>query len=109
MKNVCPDVSEERAASIIKMSDFGLGGNWNKIIFLPQSDDTQFLNHSTYLTILTYLFHGKESFLSQSRNSPHFMEPGSSLPYSQVPATSPYPEPTSSSPHNPLPLPEDPS
>ena len=28
------------------------------------------------------------------------MEPESSLPYSQVPATSPYPEPTLSSPHN---------
>jgi hypothetical protein len=29
--------------------------------------------------------------------------------YSQVPANCPYPEPTPSSPHNPLPLPEDPS
>ena len=37
------------------------------------------------------------------------MEPESSLLYSQVPATSPYPETTSSSPQNPLPLPEDPS
>ena len=37
------------------------------------------------------------------------MEPESSLPYSQVPATSPYPEPTPSSPQNPLLLPEDPS
>ena len=35
------------------------------------------------------------------------MEPESSLPYSQVPATCPYPEPARSSPHNPLPLPED--
>jgi hypothetical protein len=35
------------------------------------------------------------------------MEPESSLPYSQVPTTSPYPEPTPSSPYNPLPLPED--
>jgi hypothetical protein len=44
------------------------------------------------------------------RNSPHFMEqPESSLPYSQAPATYPYPEPTPSSPHNPFPLPEDPS
>jgi hypothetical protein len=34
------------------------------------------------------------------------MEPESSLPHSQVPATCPYPEPTPSSPHNPLPLPE---
>jgi len=30
-------------------------------------------------------------FCSQSRNSPHFMEPESSLPYSQVPATCHYP------------------
>ena len=37
------------------------------------------------------------------------MEPEISLPYSQVPATCPYPEPTPSSPHNPLQLPEDPS
>jgi hypothetical protein len=37
------------------------------------------------------------------------MEPESSLPYSQAPATCPYPEPTPSSPHNPFPLPEDPS
>jgi hypothetical protein len=31
------------------------------------------------------------------------------ITYSQMPATCPYPEPASSSPHNPLPLPEDPS
>ena len=37
------------------------------------------------------------------------MEPQSSLPYSQVPAPCPYPEPTPFSPHNPFPLPEDPS
>ena len=30
------------------------------------------------------------------------MEPQSSLPYSQAPATCPYPEPTPSSPHNPF-------
>jgi hypothetical protein len=33
------------------------------------------------------------------------MEPEGSLPYSQVPATRPYPEPTPSSPHDPLQLP----
>jgi len=46
--------------------------------------------------------------LTGSINSPHFIEPEGSLPYSQVPATFPYPEPTASSLH-PLPLPEDPS
>ena len=40
---------------------------------------------------------------------PAFLEPEGSSPYSQVPATCPYPEPTPSSPHNPLPLSEDPS
>jgi hypothetical protein len=37
------------------------------------------------------------------------MEPESSLPYSQMSATCPYPEPAPSSPHNPLPLTQDPS
>jgi hypothetical protein len=37
------------------------------------------------------------------------MEHESSLPYSQVPITCTYPESAPSSPHNPLPLPEDPS
>ena len=46
--------------------------------------------------------------LSQSRNSPHFIEPESSLPHSQVPATCPYPEPAQSSPYPQILLPEDP-
>jgi hypothetical protein len=37
------------------------------------------------------------------------MEPEGSLPYSQVSAIRPYPEPTPSSPHDPLQVPEDPS
>jgi hypothetical protein len=37
------------------------------------------------------------------------MEPEGSLPYSQVPATCPYPELTPSGPHDPLQLPENPS
>jgi len=39
---------------------------------------------------------------------PAFMEPESPSLYPQVPATCPYPEPTPSSPHDPLQLPEDP-
>jgi hypothetical protein len=34
------------------------------------------------------------------------LDPEAFSPYSQVPATCPYPEPTQSSSHNPLPLPE---
>ena len=41
----------------------------------------------------------KLDFFNYSRNSPHFMEPGGSLPHSQVSATCPYPEPARSSPH----------
>jgi len=37
--------------------------------------------------------------MRQSRNSLAFMEPGGSLPYSQDPATGPFPEPDESSPH----------
>ena len=40
---------------------------------------------------------------------PAFMELESPSPYPQGLATCPYPEPTLSSPHNPLQLPEDPS
>jgi hypothetical protein len=40
---------------------------------------------------------------------PTFMEPESPSTYPQVPANFPYPEPTPSSPHDPLQLPEDPS
>ena len=40
---------------------------------------------------------------------PAFMELESSSPYPQVPAIRPYPEPTPSSPHDPLKLPENPS
>ena len=36
-------------------------------------------------------------FCSQSRNSPHFLEPEGSSPHSQVPSTCPYPEPDQSS------------
>jgi hypothetical protein len=44
-----------------------------------------------------------------SQEIPAFSEPEGSSLYPQVPATCPYPEPTPSSHHNSLPLPEDPS
>jgi hypothetical protein len=57
------------------------------------------------------LLHESESFLisgpvfAASQEIPRiFMEPESSLPYLQVPATRPYPEPTPSRPHYPLQL-----
>ena len=65
--------------------------------------------------MLIYLLHAAESFLRSwlvlqlVKKFPAFLEPESSSPYPQVPAICPYPEPTPSSPHNSLPLPEDPS
>ena len=58
------------------------------------------LNTKRRLTyLLTYFMEQSRSweadwFCSSSRNSTHFMEPQSSLPYSQAPAICPYPEPT---------------
>jgi len=63
-----------------------------------------------YLGLLTYLLHGAEPFLRSYlvlqlvKKFPAFLEPESSSPYSQVPATCPCPEPTPSSPHNLLPV-----
>ena len=49
-----------------------------------------------------------QQVFSKSWNSPHFMEPESSSPHSQVPATCSYPKPARSSPYPHIPLPEDP-
>ena len=89
-------------------------GRWVKLSY-PYYDNFQ-KHLETYLSAL--LTHSMEQspsweanwFCSQSRNAPHFMEqPESSLPYSKAPATCPCPQPTPSSPHNPFPLPQDPS
>jgi hypothetical protein len=60
-------------------------------------------------THLTNVIQGAESLrsqkvLSQSRNSPHFMEPEGSLPHSQQLAPYPYSEPDQSSPYLPIPV-----
>ena len=66
-----------------------------------------------YHYLLTYKLLGAESFLRSYlvlqlvKKFPAFSEPEGSSPYPQAPATCPYPEPTPSSPHNSLPLPED--
>jgi len=87
-------------------------------LFLPAFwDDVNrmYTSFQSYTTLLTYLLHGAEPFLRSwltlqlVKKFPAFLEPEGSSPYSQVPATCPYPESTPSSPHNPLPLPEDPS
>ena len=73
-------------------------------------------NPTLFAYLLTYLLTPWSRVLLEkltgsaaSQKVPGFLEPEGSSPYSQVPATCPYPEPTPSSPHNPLPLPEDPS
>ena len=69
-----------------------------------------------WVFLLTYLLTSWSSpswkanwFLQLVKKFPSFLEPEGSSPYPQAPATCPYPEPTPSSPHNSLPLPEDPS
>src|SRR5215471_1787438 len=81
---------------------------------LPEDGSVMPKHVGAYL--LTYLLHGAESFLrswpvfAASQEIPRiFMEPESSLPHPQVPATRPYPEPTPSNPHDSLQHPEDPS
>ena len=70
-----------------------------------------FVHSADYGSILTILSRVVLEKLTgfQLVNSPHFMEPESSLPHSQMPATCPYPEPARSSPYPHIPLPEDPS
>src|SRR5215471_5336027 len=74
------------------------------------------LKSHTVKKVNLLLLHGARSFLrswpvfAASQEIPCiFMEPESSLPYSKVPATRLYLEPTPSSPHDSLQLPEDPS
>ena len=72
--------------------------------------DVKFLFSFTYLlTPWSRVLLEKLIGSAASQEIPAFLEPEGSSPYSQVPATCPYPEPTPSSPHNPVPLPEDPS
>jgi hypothetical protein len=51
---------------------------------------------TNYLSVWSRV-HLEKLTVSQSRNSPHFMEPEGSLPHSQVPATCFYPVPNESS------------
>ena len=69
------------------------------------------MNDYTYLLTpwSRVLLEKQTSQLPLVKKFPAFMEPESSSPYPQVVATRPYPEPTPSSPHDPLQLPEDPS
>ena len=66
----------------------------------------KFTSHNFYAYLLTPW---SRVLLQRVKKFPTFLEPEGSSPYSQVPATCPYPEKTPSTLHNPLPLPEDPS
>ena len=79
--------------------------NWEKC----SEDRVVILEHTYLLTAWSRVLLEKLTGSAASQEiPPHFMEPEGSSPYSQVPATCPYPQPTPSSPHNSLPLPEDP-
>ena len=81
--------------------------------FTGQLTDTEFRRHGALCTYLLTLWNRvlleKLTGSSPTQEIPRIFGTRSSSPYSQVPATCPYPEPTPSSPHNLLPLPEDPS
>jgi hypothetical protein len=65
--------------------------------------------HTYLLTPWSRVLLEKLTGSAASQEIPRIFEPEGSSPYSQVPATCPYPKQSPSSPHNPLPLPEDPS
>jgi len=74
------------------------------------------IHNSGHFVLLTYLLTPWSRVLLEkltgsaaSQKFPAFSEPEGSSPYPQAPTTCPYPEPTSFSPHNSLPLSEDPS
>ena len=73
------------------------------LIFQSSFHEDTLKMFSTYLLTpqSTVLLEKLIGFCSYSRNSPHFMEPEGSSPYSQLPATCPYPEPTIQSPQPP--------
>ena len=80
-------------------------------LFVSGHNTKLFEQSITYKSVLIYnkLPHEIKSVTCIMKFKKMITEPESSLPYSQAPATCPYPEPTPSSPHNPFPLPEDPS
>ena len=69
------------------------------------------VEQNTYLlTPWSRVFLEKLTAFAANQEIPRILwNPEGSLPYSQAPATFSYPEPTPSSPHNPFPLPQDPS
>ena len=71
-----------------------------------QQGDKQFC-HTYLLTPWSRVLLEKLTGSAASQEIPHIFGTRRFITI-QVPATCPYPEPTPSSPHNPLPLPEDP-
>ena len=78
-------------------------------IFIPKPYSGWTAINSLLTSCSRVLLEKLTGFAANQEIPQHFMEPESSLPYSQAPATCPYPQPTPSSPHNPFPLPQDPS
>jgi len=87
---------------------------WNNCDRLPSVNEAMVewwrQGKSDVLTyLLTYSMQQSPSweanqFSASQEIPPYFMEPESSLPHSQVPATCPYPEPARSSPYTHIPL-----
>ena len=106
------NVEYAKLMTAIRATPHGVNSRFGNV---PYSTDQQ-SNQAPKTVLLTYLltpcskvFLEKLTGFQPVKNSPHFMEPEGSSPHSQVPATCPYPEPATSSPHPHNPLPEDPS
>ena len=70
--------------------------NWLKLISSHNNSLLYYVSCNYLISPWSRVLLRSTPVCSQSRNSPQIMEPESSLPHSQVPATCPYPEPARS-------------
>jgi hypothetical protein len=80
----------------------GLSVSHSHSIIFPTQNNWQNVSGDSLLTYGAQPFLRSRPLCNYSRTSEHFMEPESSLPFSQEPSTRPCPEPDRSSPYYPI-------